>query len=130
MMMEFMMLTSTKMFLMMTQEGDYGALVRGADAASAIERHYAEMDAWCPPQDPELNEEFAVTLYEIPRHAEGDVAALGDKLSAGDYTDAAAHLVARYPDITSIIVNVIYTYEEGAKASELKPVPDLFERLR
>ncbi|PTE06644.1 hypothetical protein C9427_30415 [Mesorhizobium helmanticense] len=54
MMMEFMMLTSTKMFLMMTQEGDYGALVRGADAASAIERHYAEMDAWCPPLDPEL----------------------------------------------------------------------------
>ncbi|MER9657016.1 hypothetical protein NKJ26_26590 [Mesorhizobium sp. M0152] len=124
------MLTSTKMFLMMSQEVDYGALVRGADAASAIERHYAEMDAWCPPQDPELNEEFAVTLYEIPRHAEGEVAALVDKLSAGDYTAAAAHLVARYPDITSTIVNVIYTYAEGAKATELKPMPDLFERLR
>ncbi|MER9632692.1 hypothetical protein [Mesorhizobium sp. M0228] len=120
----------TKMFLMISQEDDYGDLIHGTDPASAVEGHYAEMDAWCSPKDPELNEEFVLTVYEIPEHAQDEVTAAVEDLPAGDYTSTVTRLVARFPDILSTTINVVYTNAEGARASELRPLPDLFERLR
>jgi hypothetical protein len=120
----------TKMFLIIFEEDDYGCVIHGADPASAVEGHYAEMDAYCAPQDPELNEEFNISAYEIPEHAEEAVEAAVENLSAGDFLAAMNDLKARFPDITSTTINVVYTYADGATASELKPMPDLFERLR
>lgn len=99
----------------------------GTDPCDAVKGHYDEMDAYCPPRDPGMSEEFHVTVFGIPERIENDVAAAFEDLD-GDEVAAALHrLRSEHSDISETAVNVVYTIE-GASVSELKPLPDLLGR--
>ncbi len=120
-----------KLYLMLHKESDhhpdYGQFVSGHDPVSAVEGHYAEMDAWCSPQlDPEFHEEFCVWLHEIPERLAEMLQERFEDLGGGEYTAATAALLGEYPEIKAIELNVIYTAEDGAKASLMPQMSDLF----
>ena len=98
----------------------------GRNPISAVEGHYAEMDAWCSPaRDPDFHEEFSVWLHEIPEQLAEIVQERFENVSGGEYTAATTALLATYPDIVAIELNVIYTAEDGATASLMPQVPHL-----
>lgn len=120
-----------KLYLMLHEEGDhgpdYGHFVSGRDPVSAVEGHYAEMDAWCSPQlEPEFHEEFCVWLHEIPDRLAELVQQRFENLGGGEYSAATAALIEEYPEIKAVELNVIYTAEDGAKASLMPEVSGLF----
>jgi hypothetical protein len=125
-----MMTTDPKLYFMLHEETDYspdyGQFVSGLDPVSAVERHYAEMDAWCSPvRDPDFHEEFCVWLYEIPERLAAPVQQEFEGVRGGEYTTAAKALLSRYPDIKGIQLNVILTAEGGATASAMPDMPHL-----
>lgn len=119
-----------KLYLVLHEETgnspDYGQFVTGDDPVSAVEAHYAEMDAWCSPaEDPDFHEEFCVWLHEIPERLAETIQEQFAGLRGGEYTAATAALLAANPQIEAIQVNVIYTAEDGATASLMPDVPQL-----
>ncbi len=125
------MTDTLKLYLMLHEDSDhcpdYGQLVSGRDPVSAVDDHYAEMDAWCPPRlDPEFHEEFCVWLHEVPERLAGMVQERFEKLGGGEYAAATAALLEEYPEIEAIELNVIYTAADGAKASLMPQMSDLF----
>lgn len=125
------MTTAQKTYLMLHEETDhspdYGQVVSGRDPVSAVERHYAEMDAWCSPaQDPDFHEEFCVWLHEIPEQLAETVQDQFENLRGGEYTAATAALLTSYPEIKPIQLNIIYTAENGATVSAMPSVAHLF----
>lgn len=124
------MTNDRKLYLMLHEETDYspdyGQFVSGRDPTSAVEGHYAEMDAWCSPaRDPDFHEEFSVWLHEIPEQLAEIVQERFENVRGGEYTAATTALLATYPDIVAIELNVIYTAEDGATASLMPQVPHL-----
>jgi hypothetical protein len=123
-----MMITDVKLYLMLHEETDYspdyGQFVSGSDPVSAVERHYAEMDAWCSPvRDPDFYEEFCVCLHEIPKQLAEPVQQQFESLRGGEYTAATEALLTKYPDIKGVQLNVILTAEGGAAASLMPDEP-------
>ncbi len=124
------MIIDQKLYLMLHEatdhSPDYGQFVSGGDPVSAVERHYAEMDAWCSPaQDPDFHEEFCVWLHEIPEQLAETIQEQFEGLRGGEYSAATAALLTENPEIEAILVNVLYTAEGGATASLMPVVPQL-----
>ena len=122
--------TYQKLYLMLHEETDhspdYGQFVKGDDPVSAVEGHYAEMDAWCSPVlDPNLYDEFCIWMHEIPEHLSESIQLQFEGLGGGDYSAATAAMLAANPDIKPILVNVIYTAADGATASLMPDVSQL-----
>jgi hypothetical protein len=125
------MTNDRKLYLMLHEDSDhspdYGQFVSGHDPISAVEGHYAEMDAWCSPaHDPDYRDEYCVWLHEIPEQLAEIVQERFENVRGGEYTAATAALLAAYPEINVIELNVVYTAEDGAKASFMPQVSDLF----
>lgn len=116
------MITYAKLYLMLHEKTnyspDYGQFVNGSDPVSAVEGHYAEMDAWCSPvRDPDFHEEFCVWLYEIPQQLAEPVQQQFESLRGGEYTAATEAFLAKHPEVKGTQLNVIITAEGGATAS-------------
>ncbi len=119
-----------KLYLMLHEERDQGQLASGSDPITAVEAHYAEMDAWCSPSpDVDIHEEFALSLYEIPPALEESAQARFEELEVDDFPKEAVAFLAENPGIKAIELNVLYTSTEGAKASIMPRLPDLFHRM-
>ena len=121
------MTDNSKLYLMLHQDGNYGDLVGGISPAAAVEAHYDEMDAWCAPSpDADIREEFTAWLYEVPRALEDSVRERFEDLDSEEFPEELRLFTAENPHIAAVEVNVLYTAAEGAKASEMPPMPDLF----
>ena len=72
-------------YLMVFTEDRYCQLVSGSDPAQAVIDHYDEMNAMCPVSDPELSDEFVVTLYEVTGDHDEVYEPLARKLDESDY---------------------------------------------
>ncbi|WP_447952386.1 hypothetical protein [Sphingopyxis chilensis] len=88
---------------------------RGADAALAVVNHYDEMDMYCSPQDPDMHEEFDVSVYAIPDDMEEKVAAAIDGLKEYEICAYVEALATKNPAVRCEIVDVVYTMR-GASA--------------
>lgn len=120
---------TSKLYLMLHEERDYGQLIGGPDPISTVEGHYAEMDAYCaPPPDADIHEEFTVTLYEIPPALEELVQDRFEELDAEEFPREVAAFLAENPEMQAIVLNVLYTAAEGAKVTMMPSLPDLFHR--
>lgn len=125
------MSASDKLFLMVDEQHSYAQLVSGPDACAAVEDHYATLDAWCsPPIDSDIIEEFLLFLYEVPAHLSDQVSERFEDLDGDEMAKQVAVFTSENPNILPVEVNVTYTAAEGAKASELPALPDLFSSRR
>lgn len=125
------MSASDKLFLMVDEQHSCAQLVSGPDACAAVEGHYATLDAWCSPlPDAEISEEFLLFLYEVPAHLGGEVNERFEDVDGDEIAEQVAVFTSENPSVTPLEVNVTYTAAEGAKASELPPLPDLFSSRR
>lgn len=124
-----MMCATDKLFLMLDDEHSYGQLVSGAEPSVAVEAHYASLDAWCAPApDAEISEEYSVFLYEVPPHLADDVSHQFEDMSGDEIAAQLPQFLRENPEIAAIEINVTYTAADGATASELPVLPDLFNR--
>lgn len=125
------MSASDKLFLMVDEQHSYAQLVNGPDACAAVEGHYATLDAWCSPSpDAEISEEFMLFLYEVPDHLADDFSEHFEDLDGDEMAKQVAVFTRENPSVAPVEVNVTYTAAEGAKASELPVLPDLFSGRR
>lgn len=122
---------SDKLFLMVDEQHSYAQLVSGPDACAAVGDHYAMLDAWCSPSpDAEISEEFLLFLYDVPAHLADEVRQRFEDLDGDEMAEQVVVFTRQNPDVTPVEVNVTYTAAEGAKASELPALPDLFSSRR
>ena len=126
-----MMLGDQKLYLMLHNEADhspdYGEFVSGCDPVAAVEAHYAEMDAWCSPvRDPDFHEEFCVSLHEIPQELAEIVKEQFEGLRGGEYSGATTALLAKYPAIKVVELNIVLSADGCATASLMPDAPHLF----
>lgn len=122
---------SDKFFLMVDDQHNYAQLVSGPDPCSAVEDHYAMLDAWCSPSpDAEISEEFLLFLYEVPADLAEEVSEQFEDLDGDDLAEQVIVFKSENPNVAPVEINVTYTAAEGAKASELPALPDLFSRRR
>jgi hypothetical protein len=120
-----------KLFLMVDEQHSYAQLVSGPDACAAVEDHYATLDAWCSPSpDADICEEFLLFLYEVPAHLADDLRERFEELDGDEMAAQVTVFTRENPSVAPVEVNVIYTAAEGAKASELPALPDLFGSRR
>ena len=125
------MSASDKLFLMVDEQHSSAQLVSGADACAAVECHYAMLDVWCSPSpDAEISEEFLLFLYEVPSHAADHLSERFDDLDGDEMAEQVSIFTQENPGVVPVEVNVTYTAAEGAKASVLPALPDLFSRRR
>lgn len=118
-----------KLFLMFDDEHSYGQLVSGAEPSVAVEAHYASLDAWCAPApDAEISEEFSVFLYELPPHLTDEISQQFEDMSGHNIAAQLPQFLRENPRIAAVEINVTYTAADGATASELPVLPDLFNR--
>lgn len=94
----------------------------GADAVSAVENHYALLDMYCAPSDPDLREVFTVMVYAIPAELEDAVSNALDDLSGDEGYDYLESLGRTHPMVQGVPVDVVYTMD-GASAKLAEPEP-------
>lgn len=121
------MTQNNKLYLMLHQDGEYGQLTSGPDPVAAVEAHYDEMDAWCAPSpDTGIREEFVLGLYEVPVDLEESARSRFGDIDSEEFPSEVEIFLADNPGIAAVKLNVVYTAIEGAKASILPRLPDLF----
>lgn len=103
------------LYIIVFEEDGVATMSRGTSAAAAVVNHYAEMDLYCSPQDPDMHEEFDVSVYAIPDEITEKVAAAIDSLKEYEICAYVEALAAKNPAVRYQTVDVVYTMK-GASA--------------
>lgn len=82
------------------------------DPRDAVERHFAEMDAYCQPSDDFDSEETLVTVFSIPPVLEQGHTEEFDDMESEALADAIQRLAEKHPEIVTETVGLSYNSGE------------------